>query len=290
MNKIRREVEVRGADIERAVNEGLEKLGLERSEAIVEVVDEGSRGLLGLGSRDAVVVVKEITPTGEPEPVAPPKPKPTPKVEQKAPRQEAKVESKPKQKPKVEKGPEPAKKEPVVEKTAVTPPTPISEDDDPDYLQKEQDKAIEIIEKLLSEMGVDAKVSGTISEPDDLTGKRMNIINITGNDLGVLIGPRGDTLSSLQYVTRLMVGHQLRQRCNFVVDVEGYRNRREQALRRLAERMADKVIKRGRAMTLEPMPPNERRIIHMTLRQHEEVDTHSVGEGDRRKVRIVQKK
>ncbi|MEM7332905.1 MAG: RNA-binding cell elongation regulator Jag/EloR [Chloroflexota bacterium] len=300
MDKIRREVEVRGADIDRAVNEGLAKLGLERSEVIVEVVDEGSRGLLGLGSRDAIVIVKEITPTGDPEPEPeptpvpePPKPKPAvQKAPKKPQQQQPKPKAQEKKKPQAQKPkPVPKPQNQKAQNTAVSKPKPAPEpvEEDPEYLEKEQALAIEIIKGLIEKMHVEAEVSATVSEPDDLTGKRMNVINVNGNDLGVLIGPRGDTLSSLQYVSRLMVGHRLRSRANFAIDVEGYRQRRETALRRLAERMADKVIKQGRAKTLEPMPPNERRIIHMTLRDHEGVNTHSVGEGDRRKVRIVLK-
>jgi spoIIIJ-associated protein len=112
------------------------------------------------------------------------------------------------------------------------------------------------------------------------------MFNVSGDDLGVLIGPRGETLDALQYVARLMVAHRLHRRTHFLVDVEGYRERREQALARLAERMADKVRQRHEPISLEPMPPYERRIIHMTLRNAPGVYTESTGEGDRRKVRI----
>lgn len=287
MDKIRREVEVRGADIERAVAQGLAKLGLSRSEVIVEVVDEGSRGLLGLGSRDAIVIVKEITPTGEPVPV--PEPEPVIAPPPSPPRNQPRASSPPPQKQ-----PEKVETKPVEKKTAVSQPQPQTHNNDSTNeepsLEDEQALAIEIVNGFLEHMDITAEISGDVSEPDDLTGKRMNVINIEGDDLGVLIGPRGETLGALQYISRLMVGHKLRQRSNFVLDIEGYRSRREQALRRLAERMAEKVIKRGRAMTLEPMPPNERRIIHMTLRENTTVETHSVGEGERRKVRIVPKK
>jgi spoIIIJ-associated protein len=87
-----------------------------------------------------------------------------------------------------------------------------------------------------------------------------------------------------------MAGHKLHQRPHFIVDIEGYRSRREQALARLAERMAKKVVARGKALSLEPMPPNERRIIHMTLRDHAQVFTQSRGEGNRRQVRILLKR
>jgi spoIIIJ-associated protein len=84
----------------------------------------------------------------------------------------------------------------------------------------------------------------------------------------------------------LMAGHTMRRRPSFIIDVEGYRERREQALARLAERMADKALRRGQPLTLEPMPPNERRIIHITLRDNDQVYTESVGIGRERKVRI----
>ena len=107
--------------------------------------------------------------------------------------------------------------------------------------------------------------------------------------MGALIGPRGETLNAIQYISRLMVGNQMQQRATFVVDIEGYRSRRQQALARLTERMAKKVVNRRRPVSLEPMPPHERRIIHMTLRDNDEVYTQRSGEGKRRKVRILPK-
>lgn len=185
----------------------------------------------------------------------------------------------------VQKPVQPKKKAPAT--NGATPPEPPA--DEAEQLEQEQATAMEIINALIEQMSVDATISASLTEPDDLTGRRMNVIEIQGDDLGVLIGPRGETLSSLQYIARLMVGHRLRQRANFVIDVEGYRKRREKALQRLAERMAQKALKRGRPIGLEPMPPHERRVIHMTLREHENVYTQSVGEGSRRKVRIVPK-
>lgn len=135
----------------------------------------------------------------------------------------------------------------------------------------------------------DVTVSGNTSEEDDLTGERIDVIQIEGDDLGVLIGPRGETLDSLQYVARLMVSHKLRQRANFVIDVQQYRERRQTALTRMAERMAQKAIQRNQPVILEPMPANERRIIHMALRSSTKVYTNSVGEGERRRVKIFPK-
>lgn len=290
MNMKRREVEVKGTDIEKAVSEGLKKLGLDRTEVIVEIVDEGSRGLLGLGSREAVVRIKEINPTGIADEI---QEAPLERVET-AVSKPAKSIPQDSEKKQVEpqRPDEQTKNINTQSKNGDTEPagSDFSEsENDLLLLEKEKELAVDLLSTLLQKMNINADISAALSEPDNLTGKRMNVLNVKGDNLGELIGSRGETLSSLQYITRLIVGHQLRQRSNFVIDIEGYRQRREQALSRLAERMAEKVIKRGRPIALEPMPPHERRIIHMTLRNNATVETHSVGEGSRRKVRVVPK-
>jgi spoIIIJ-associated protein len=115
------------------------------------------------------------------------------------------------------------------------------------------------------------------------------VLNITGEDLGILIGRRGDTLRALQYLVRLMVSHRLKHWTNLVVDVESYVVRRRRTLESLAQRMADQAVRSGRTQALEPMPAYERRIIHVTLRKNPDVTTQSVGEGERRKVTIIPK-
>jgi spoIIIJ-associated protein len=104
-----------------------------------------------------------------------------------------------------------------------------------------------------------------------------------------LIGRRGETISSLQYITRLIVSRRLQRRANVVIDVGGYKSRRSQKLRELALRMADQAVDQARTVVLEPMPPHERRMIHMALRNRPDVMTKSTGEGDSRKVTIVPK-
>jgi spoIIIJ-associated protein len=105
-----------------------------------------------------------------------------------------------------------------------------------------------------------------------------------------LIGRRGETLNNLQYLVRLMVNQRLHRWKNIVVDVEGYRRRRMEHLAQLALRSAQQVAQTGRALALEPMPASERRIIHLTLRDHPDVITESSGEGERRKVQILPRK
>ena len=264
-------IETKGSDVEAAIRAGLAKLGLSREDVEIEILDQGSRGLLGIGARDAqvrltalVVAEPEVQAVVEPV-VAAPEPEPEPSPE-----------------------PEPVVAVPQPVKTAVP---PVEEDEETSEAREtERDTAVEVVTMLLEKMHVEAALTTSLSEPDDVTGRIINVLEIQGSDLSTLIGPRGDTLNALQYISRLMVGHQLRTRAAFVIDVEGYRQRREQALARLADRMASKVAKRKRPMTLEPMPPHERRIIHMTLREDKYVYTESTGEGDRRKVRIIPKR
>lgn len=254
----KREVEVRGTDVEAAIEEGLKKIGLSRSDVIIDVIDEGSRGLLGIGSRDAVVRLVGLS-----APTPPRMPKTTPP-------------------PKTAVPPKGKAHKPAPPKRRVTTPPEVVEAD-----TEEKTAALEVLETLLAKMNVTAALEASVSEPDDVTGKKVHVFEVNGEDLGVLIGPRGETLNAIQYIARLMVGNQIEKRASFVIDVEGYRKRREQALTRLAERMAKKVVSRNRSVSLEPMPPHERRIIHMTLRDSEDVYTQSSGEGSRRKVRIL---
>jgi len=147
--------------------------------------------------------------------------------------------------------------------------------------------AKEVLERLLGGMGIEARVSlRTLDLPE---GPNPIVLDITGQNLGILIGRRGETLRALQYITRLIVNRRLHRWAEIVVDVEGYKKRRERSLTQLARRMADRATLLGQAVSLEPMPPHERRIIHLALRDHEKVTTESVGEGDRRKVVIFPK-
>lgn len=115
-------------------------------------------------------------------------------------------------------------------------------------------------------------------------------INITGNDLGILIGRRGDTLESIQFLTNLAVGRRLSEKIRIIIDVEGYRKRREDTLIKLAKRLADKVKKTGSRVVLEPMSPQERRIIHTALQNEWKIATFSEGEEPHRRVVISLKR
>jgi spoIIIJ-associated protein len=149
--------------------------------------------------------------------------------------------------------------------------------------------AKEIVIELLRHMGIAAEVmvvdNPSIVPPDEEEPPTI-FIDILGNDLGMLIGRRGDHLSHIQYLVSMLVNQRLGTWTRVIVDVEGYRSRREESLIGLAERVARQVSRSRRPIDLEPMPPNERRIIHLTLRSHPEVSTHSSGEGNLRHITV----
>ncbi|MGQ9585305.1 MAG: RNA-binding cell elongation regulator Jag/EloR [Anaerolineae bacterium] len=150
--------------------------------------------------------------------------------------------------------------------------------------------ARELLEGLLHHMRIRAEVSPRYVKPDAGQETGTLVLDVTGRDLSPLIGRQGETLRALQYILRLMVNHRLKRWLNVVVDVEGYKRRREVLLQQLAQRMAERVVLNGRPVALEPMAPNERRIVHLALRDHPKVTTQSVGEGDRRRVTILLRK
>jgi spoIIIJ-associated protein len=162
-----------------------------------------------------------------------------------------------------------------------------SDEEEGEYIEDEAEIAAQTLDKLLEMMGVRADVSIRDPEtPGDGLGMAKAVLDVEGDDLGLLIGRRGETLQSLQYLLNLMMTRQFKEHMSFTVDVEGYRRRREKQLNSLAHRMADQVRRTRRPVTLEPMPANERRIIHIALAEDRQVQTSSVGEGDARKVSI----
>jgi spoIIIJ-associated protein len=150
--------------------------------------------------------------------------------------------------------------------------------------------ARDTLAELLGKMKIRAEVSAAWSEAASPDEPAPLLLEVTGEDLGLLIGPRGETVAALQYLTRLIVSKEIGDSVNLLVDVEGHRRRREEQIRRMARKMAEQVVQRRRTMSLEPMPPAERRVVHLELRDHPEDYTESVGEGDKRKVTIIPKK
>ena len=149
-----------------------------------------------------------------------------------------------------------------------------------------------VLATLLVKMRIRAEVvarQAAIVDAQDQQDGPTILLDIRGNDLAALIGRRGETLENLQYLTRLLAAKEVGHYLNLVLDVEGYKSHREQMLQQLAQRMAERVVTSHKPAALEPMPANERRIIHITLRDHPSVRTESVGTGENRKVTIVPK-
>ncbi len=148
-----------------------------------------------------------------------------------------------------------------------------------------------ILETLLDLMGVPASVNqehGALVESEVEVPSTITL-NVEGDDPGILIGRRGQTLSCLQYLVRIIIGHQEKVWVPIVIDVEGYKQRRCNALQSLAWRIAEQVTQRKEPFALEPMPAFDRRIIHLTLAGHLDVTTESSGEGEARRVVVIPK-
>jgi spoIIIJ-associated protein len=258
-------IESTAPSLEEAISRGLSQLGLSRNEVIIEIIEEGSQGVLGMGARDALI---RLTPLRVPRgPISAPAPEPVPPqriVEQSPPARSQVVTYYDDGDSAEESGRERAA---------------VGGD------QQELELAQSALMELLDQMEIESRIEVNRSEDDGPDGPW--ILDIRGRDLGLLIGRRGETLDALQYIIRLIISRDLQRRANIVVDVEGYKSRREDTLRNLARTKASQAKKAGRTLTLEPMPANERRIIHMTLREDNSVTTESTGTGDRRRVTIT---
>jgi spoIIIJ-associated protein len=258
----RRSVVASGKTVENAIANGLTMLGVLRHQVDIEVLSEGSRGVLGFGAENARVRLL-VKPQAEPEP-----------------------------KPLVEPPPGSAL-QPIAKLAAPEAPPPRPAQPAPKQAKRPAAEKVgrEILTDLLGLMGIQATVKVELGKELAEEGQPPpTVLHITGEDLGILIGRRGETLRTLQYLVRLMVSHRLKHWTDLVVDVEHYRVRRRRALDNLAQRVAERVAREGKAQALEPMPAYERRLIHIALRNHPDVTTQSVGEGERRKVTIIPRK
>ncbi len=146
------------------------------------------------------------------------------------------------------------------------------------------DEAQKFLKKICSMMEIDPNINIVNNSEDNLE------INLTGDNLGLLIGRRGDTLDALQFILNLVINKNCEKRIKIILDVENYRSKREETLFKLAKRLSEKAKKTGKKIVLEPMNPHERRIIHMSLQEDHRINTYSEGEEPYRKVVIVPKK
>lgn len=269
-----RTVRITAKTIEAAVAEGLEKLGISREEAVVHVVEQPSSGLFGLIHKKMAVVdisapdeevsedtVEEASPAEE-----------APAAE--IPAEEAKEET-PAEEPKAEEAAPEAEEAPAEEKKA--------EREEPTFDPEEQKKVAEEAKTFLA--GVFAGMHLAVTMECRMTEERI-MINLVGDGLGILIGKHGQTLDALQYLTNLTAGKSFRHHYFILLDVENYRERRQDTLEALARRLAGKVKRTGEEIRLEPMAAGERRIIHLALQDDHAVSTDSEGEAPYRYVVI----
>jgi len=162
----------------------------------------------------------------------------------------------------------------------------------PRLKNQEEDSAAALATKVLEELLALMKLEAAVElKPPSLDGAnpgaRSIALEVKGEDLGILIGRRGETLASLQYIVRLIVARYQKANVPIAIDVEGYKQRRYKVLRDLALRLAQKVKSSGQSITLEPMLPDERRVVHLALSVHPDVTTQSYGEGEARKVVVM---
>lgn len=242
-------VEVSARNVDEAIDIALEELGLKRSQVSIEVLTAGKGGLFGLGGEQARVRVTALE--GETA-------RPMRQVEEDEPEAPARqIED---------------DREPI----------DLAELDSEEVLAAE-----EFLRNLIRMMDIDADVAVREPEtPADGLGRASAVLDVEGEDLGLLIGRRGTTLAALQYLVNVMMTRKTASRVLVTVDVEHYHRRREETLQGLAHRMAERVRTSRRPMTLEPMPANERRIIHLALSEDTDVVTGSVGMGEERKIVI----
>ena len=277
-----------GKTIDLAIDAALAQLGLDRDSVSVQVLAQAKPGFLGFGAQPAKVQVTYEAP--DPKPEAPrgalgsasrskPKAKPAapkaeePKVE--APKAEYKKEA-PKAEPKKE-----APKAPKAERKPEAPKAPVAPKE---YAPAEpgsvEEKIEQFIKGLLEHMGSQAVPHAVKGEDNTY------MVDLVGEDLGYLIGRRGDTLDAIQHLANYSINRNVEGHIRINVDAEAYREKREESLRRYARKKAQQVLKAHRRTTLEPMNAYERHVIHATLQDMDRITTYSVGTEPNRRVVI----
>lgn len=274
-----RTVRITAKTIEAAVAEGLEKLGISREEAVVHVVEQPSSGLFGLIHKK-MAVVDISAPDEEAEEETATEAAPAEEAKAEEPVEEVK-EEKPVEAAKAEE--KPAEEAPAEEKVEAPAEEKKAEREEPTFDPEEQKKVAEEAKTFLA--GVFAGMHLAVTMECRMTEERI-MINLVGDGLGILIGKHGQTLDALQYLTNLAAGKSFRHHYFILLDVENYRERRQDTLEALARRLAGKVKRTGEEIRLEPMAAGERRIIHLALQDDHAVSTDSEGEAPYRYVVI----
>jgi spoIIIJ-associated protein len=264
-----RSIEVSASDTQAAIARGLALLNLSEQQVRIEIVDPGARGIFGIGAREATVRLTPIPQQVETVPVAVPEPAQEP------------TSSRPVRVPSA--APLPAEPAPAAADEQAEEPVHAQAY----VLSQEQIAEIsqQTLSELLAKMGMDCQVE---MRPPELEEDPAPVtLDVQGSNVDVLIGRQGQVLDALQHITRLIVSREVEQWVNLVIDIDRYKQRRAKSLGQLAKRIAEHVANTKQPVALEPMPPNERRVIHIALKNHPAVTTQSVGRGDSRKVTII---
>lgn len=268
-----RSIETTGESVEEAISKGLAELGgVAPTDVIVEVLEEPSRGMFGLGARPARVRLQLFRTPAVPAPtsVSTPASAATSNATHEKPEAEESFTAE------------------VDEDEGISLLEDMQEVTDDAQMDEDVRVAKVVLGELLDKMEIlrPVIIVRRAIKAEEGEGNPW-LLDITGPNLNALIGRRGETLNALQYITRLISSRELQHRANIVVDAAGYKAKRSRMLHDLALRMADQATRTKRTVALEPMPPYERRIVHMALRSRADVQTKSVGEGNSRKVTIV---
>ena len=259
-------IEAAGKDVDAAIAAGLARLDLPRSAVDIEVLDEGRQGMFGLGARAARVRIK-VTSAKQRQPKPKPKPESQPAVA-------------------------PPASAPAAEETLPKEEAP-SEVEQPSMVDEEEKVRVtrELAGELLNAMGLDdiqLDVERAEPGPNEEEVPPL-VVDVKGPDADILVGGDGEVLNAFQYLVRLLVGRKMKGWVHVVVDAQGYKAQRAERLRDLAHRMADQAVDTDRTVVLQPMPPHERRVVHVALYDDSRVTTESIYEGERRRVTIVPK-
>lgn len=297
--------EYTGRTVEEAINSALRALNVRRDQLEISVVSEGRPGILGVGAQPARIRAAALPEPPRPRPItqfadedvasAPAASWPFDDEERAAAPDDGEVAAEEDEEVDIvdieEEDEEVEEPEPVAPPVRQPRPPRAAL---PEDIGLATESAVDVLETLLQLMGFSARVTPrepvTPGDGAGLVAAVLDVSGAQGQDAGLLIGRKGETLAALQYMLNLIVNHQTHAHSTFGVDVEGYRQRREIALEELARRVADRVRQNGQPMTLEPMPAAERRIVHLVLAEDPDVQTVSIGEGEARKVAITPRK
>lgn len=254
-----------GKDVEEAVSLALIDLKCSRDEVEVTVLEEPTKGFLGIGAKLAKVKVEKIK-KEEPKKAEPAFAKPEPKAAKSASKKEKKSQE---------------KKSP--EKEEKTRNIALDDVDINSLVAVDDHEALTFLKDITDKMGLELEFSAK-------TGDELVYLEMNGKDSRTVIGKRGQTLDAIQYLTSLVVNKDKEKYTKVVVDAENYRAKRQKTLEQLANRLAAKVVKTKKYVRLEPMNPYERKVIHATLQKNPNITTRSEGEEPYRRVIIELKK